>query len=84
MLIGARDFVSTGSGIRFHFRGSSKANLCEVTLDTDSDTYIVKLYKQSRSGLDTALFYEASPVYADNLATVFEQATGLYLSIGSV
>ena len=61
-----------------HFKGCKAANCVSIELDGD-DTYTVKFYK---IGKMIYTFVESfSGIYADNLARVFEEKTGLYLSL---
>ncbi len=64
----------TGSdlGISFHFKGSRKANICQITL-LPSDTYKFELFKFSRKTLDCPVIYEVEGVYDYMLRQIFEK-----------
>ena len=79
-MVGASNFHHDDDGaLTFHFKGSRKANRVRVELHP-SDTYVVTFFKWSPTKMtakETEQFYG---VYNDQLATTFEQYTGLYLS----
>ncbi len=82
-MVGASNFSSlTGLdlGVSFHFKGSRKANICQVTL-LPSDTYKFELFKFNRRTLDCPVVYELEGVYDDMLKPIFEEQTGLCLSL---
>ncbi len=72
--------TGSGLGISFHFKGSRKANICQVTL-LPSDTYKFELFKFNRRTLDCPVVYEVEGIYDDVLKPIFEKETGLYLTL---
>ncbi len=77
-MTGAHSFVAMEGGVKFKFRGSTKANLVTVRL-TPRDTYTVEFFKAR--GIAASPIAIVEDVYADQLRRVFEQFTGLYLSL---
>lgn len=87
VMIGATEFFSENEGktLRFKFKMCSKANLIRITLDP-SDTYTVEFIKQGRLSRKTFTVKSSTVkvvdgVYNDMLRDVFENFTGLYLSL---
>lgn len=80
MMVGAKDFMfdSSEDSIAFKFKGSSKANYLEIKLDRN-DTYTMTFMKLR--GMDFKTVKEIDGVYNDMLKNIFEETTGLYLSI---
>ncbi len=76
VMIGARNFVGAGDGLRFKI-GTNAKRVAHVAITlTPMDTYEVAFFSKS--------FKKASlvtDVYADNLRAVIEQNTGMYLSL---
>ncbi len=82
-MIAAKNFMTTDDpvGLRFQFSGSKKANICKITL-LASDTYKFELFKYTRvKYAHCPVVYEVEGVYDDMLKSVFEQETGLYLTL---
>jgi hypothetical protein len=79
-MVGASMFVGGENSLMFAFKGCPKANKCRVTLDAD-DTYTVDFFKLKNRGLDVATFKSVDGIYADQLRRLFEQTTGLALSL---
>jgi len=66
----------------FQFKGSRKANVCRVAYDHASDTYGFYLVKFSPKSLKfTPVVALDRDVYAEDLVRLFEQSTGLYLTL---
>ena len=78
VMVGAYQFVALEDGVKFRFKGSKKANLVMVKL-TARDTYDVEFFKMAK--FDYKQIAVVEDVYADQLRRVFEQMTGLYLSL---
>jgi len=87
-MIGAKDFFSDNDGatLSFKFKMCKKASFVKITLN-GKDTYDIEFIKPGRLSRKT---FEMSPnkttgeftgVYADQLKKVFENFTGLYLSL---
>lgn len=79
-MIGARDFVAIDQGLQFGFKGCRKANKCQITL-THDDTYTLALFKFNNRTWDCPEVFRIDGAYWDMLKPVFEQETGLYLSL---
>lgn len=85
-MVSASQFVCIGSdgdhgpGVQFSFKGCRKANKCRVTLNGD-DTYRFELYKFNRKTFDCPQVFEIDGAYWDMLKPVFEEETGLRLSL---
>ena len=79
-MIGVKQVGYDANSVTFKFaaRATNGANCCTIVLDA-SDTYTVKFH--SIRGLKCTPKGETSDVYADSLRTVFEQSTGLRLSL---
>lgn len=78
-MCGCKDFLADEKSIQFKVgRNEKNISACRVVLDP-SDTYTVEFY-QGR-GLKMRKCRELSNVYADSLRNLFEQTTGMYLSI---
>jgi hypothetical protein len=82
VMIGANSFASDRNGVLFKFRGTRKANAVRIEL-TPQDLYRVEFYKQrgKAQGYRVDLVHELDEVYCDMLIELFEQFTGLYLTI---
>jgi hypothetical protein len=76
-MTGARNFIALESGLMFGVPGTiTKNGINRVCIYLDpSDTYTVKFEKVRRASV--RLVNEFSPVYDDQLQSVFESATGL-------
>jgi hypothetical protein len=79
-MVGASMFVGGDNSLSFKFKGCTKANKCRVTLDAD-DTYTVDFFKLKNHGLDCTVLKSVNGIYADQLRRLFEQTTGLALSL---
>lgn len=76
-MTGARDFVGLERGLLFSLPQrltTNKANKARVTLAAD-DTYTVEFF--SIRGVNVKTISDHSMVYADNLAALFTEQTGL-------
>lgn len=79
VMTGAGNFASHGDeGVSFKFKGSRKANFCKVILNS-MDTYTVTFGKIRKYELTKVQTFEG--VYNDALKDLFEDVTGLYLSL---
>jgi len=77
VMLGAHSFLALESGLQFKMKARAKDGIKVCTIElTPADTYTVKFL--GRTGIVKAEFED---VYADSLKTVFEQTTGLYLSL---
>ncbi len=83
-MVSAKHFMTTDDpvGVRFQFSGSKKANICNITYEPGQDTYKFELLRYTRvKYAHCPVIYELEGVYADMLKPIFEQETGLYLTL---
>lgn len=94
VMMGAKNIVTDGSTLRFDV-GSNAKGITAISIELDpSDTYTVRTFKgrpaSTKLDMKTGEFVTrggrklvdaVSFVYAENLRTVIESATGLYLSL---
>lgn len=79
LMVGARDFSYDGEGaLRFRFKGSRKANYVEFVVK-GADLYDVRFWRITKSSVKKTANFE--DVYFDQLRDVFEQATGLLITL---
>jgi hypothetical protein len=76
-MTGAHSFLAMESGVQFKFKGSKQANCIIVKLNP-SDTYTVEFWRTGRTAKHVLGITSA---YAEDLKPLFEQTTGLYLSL---
>lgn len=69
---------SDGDTLIAKFKGSKIANIMYVTLNS-MDTYDVKIGKFR--GMELKIVKEVNGAYNDMLKNIFEQTTGLYISL---
>lgn len=76
MMTGAKQWVDTGNGVQFAIgRGAvNKANKVRITLDV-TDTYTVEFF--NIRGVNVREISTHSMVYADKLAALFTEQTGM-------
>ncbi len=79
-MIGATYFVGDETSLQFSFKGCRKANKCRVTL-LPNDLYRMELLKVNKRTYDLEYLYEEEGLYWDMLKPVFENETGLDLSL---
>lgn len=83
MMAGARDFMfdSEARSVSFKIgRNAKGCNYCRVTL-TDLDLYTVEFKKIGRAPKHTITDLDTTEnAYADMLVSLFEKATGMYLT----
>ena len=79
-MVGAHGFVADddNKALHFQFKGSRKSKKCIITLDPN-DTYTMELGRVFKGQWKST--YKESGLYWDMLKPVFEQETGLYLSL---
>lgn len=83
IMIGAKQFTYDSAGtLRFKFKGSRKANFVEIKLN-GLDLYDVKISKLVTKNyiIEEKVVKEFTNVYNDQLKSLFEETTGLYLSL---
>lgn len=84
-MIGMHSQVALDSGLQFSFKGCRAYNKCRVTYNYGSDTYTFALYQLSRKypGKVNREFV-LEDVYCDMLVDLFQDETGLRLSLGTM
>lgn len=81
VMTGAHTFVADENWVQFRFKGSRKANTCRVTYNYGLDLYTFELLQFSPTKMAFKPVYKLEGVYFDMLIDLFEQETGLYLSL---
>ena len=80
-MIGAYHFtVLEEKGLSFKFKGSCKFNYCKILL-TPMDTYTVTFQKWNWKACSLQHETTFDDFYCDNLIPIFEETTGLFLSL---
>ncbi len=79
-MLGAQHLVGDRNSLSFKVRGSRKANHIKIILDA-SDTYSMEFYKIR--GTSVKLVTSMNWIYADQLRSVIESVTGLYVTWAS-
>lgn len=82
-MIGAKHFMGGKNSLSFKFpnRSRSKPNYVTITLES-SDTYTVEFHRVSlKSAANTKLTSKHEHVYVEDLRPLFEEKTGLRLSL---
>ncbi len=69
------------NSVTFNFRMVRKANRCRVTYQPGLDLYSVEFFLMSARCTSCKLVETYSQVYADQLRSLFESATGLRMSL---
>jgi hypothetical protein len=80
-MVGAHDFLGDDKSAQFGFKGCRKANKCRVVYDYGSDLYTFELWHFNKRTFDFKKVFELDGVYWDMLKSLFEEETGLYLSL---
>ena len=78
-MVGAYSFVTLDNGIKFYFKGSRKANLCQVFYDQGSDLYTFELWQIYPSKIKKVCSTDGA--YNNMLIDLFQDYTGLRLSL---
>jgi hypothetical protein len=85
MIIRAKDFFKSyfgeekHPGIQFKFPRTNKLNCCQITLDVGKDLYSIEFFDIRK--LDIASHSIYSDIFCEDLIKIFEEKTGLYLSL---
>ena len=94
-MVGASDIFALEAGVQFSFKGCKEANKVKIDL-TEMDTYNISFYKIPKLGKINTKNLESfmakietcnTPIktfegaYEDMLKPIFEETTGLYLSL---
>jgi hypothetical protein len=79
-MVGGKNFLSDGAAFSFRFTGQNKikANYLKVTLNS-LDTYDMEFGRVH--GDSYKIMATLNNVYGDQLKAIFEEKTGLYLSL---
>lgn len=84
-MIGIYNLLTTDDpepGLVFMFKGSRVANKCKVSYLPGPDLYKFELFKYTPVRYSHCpCVYQLTDVYADMFIDVFEQETGLYLTL---
>ena len=64
----------------FEFKGNRKMNVCWLSYNAGSDTYTLALVKMTKKIVSFKTVYQADGLYFDQLAGIFEEQTGLYVT----
>ena len=80
-MVGAYNFVALDSGLQFSFRGTRKANKCIVRYDQGSNLYTFELWQIYPKSNKIKKVYSLDGVYFDMLIDLFQDYTGLRLSL---
>lgn len=67
--------------LQFDFKGCRKHNKCRIVYNPGLDLYNFELYQYRPKSATCPQTYKAESVYADMLTDIFENETGLYLSL---
>lgn len=80
-MTGAESFIYDFESVQFKFsnRQRNKPNFCHVTYNQDQDLYTVKFGRSGRQFYADISSFEG--IHADMLVNLFEEQTGLYLSL---
>jgi hypothetical protein len=80
MMIGAHTYTGSVNSVTFKFKARAKngSNCLRVTLDP-SDTYTVEFL--SLRSMNVKVKETLSDIYAEDLRRIFQEKTGLYLSL---
>lgn len=80
-MVGAHTFTYRPEGeFNFHFKMCRKANIVRVKL-TEDDLYKVTFFRYSKRTYGVAQTKEYDGLFAEDLKRVFEEYTGLLLSL---
>jgi len=77
-MVSAHDFVDLGNGLKFHFKGSRQYSGVKIELNV-KDLYDVTFYKLRKGRATNEKTFR--DIYAEDLKGVFEEETGLFLSL---
>ena len=77
-MTGVKTFISESNAVSFRFKGSKKANWVKIKLNA-MDTYDIEFKKIRGMNFPTTASFDG--VYNDQLKSIFESTTGLYLSL---
>lgn len=61
----------------FRFKMNRKMNVCKVIYNQGLDTYVMQFIKATKNGMKVVKEY--TDVFCDDLISLFEDTTGLYL-----
>ena len=78
-MLGATAIINHGNGLSFKFKGCRKYNYVHITLEP-SDLYTMRFARVTRLG-DVTKEESFHQVYNTNLQEIFENTTGLHLTL---
>jgi hypothetical protein len=85
IVIGAKDFFKSYFGedkhpsIQFKFPRTNRLNCCQITLDVGKDLYSIEFFDIRKLGI--ASHHVHSDIFCEDLVRIFQEKTGLYLSL---
>ena len=79
LLLGTRRVLFNEKGIRFDIHGCKKINQIQIEYDESMDTYQVKFLHYRPARMDLSLIANYEETYCDQLVSLIESETGLYL-----
>lgn len=80
LMVGAYNFAKDKNSISFRFKGSRKMNYLKITLNS-LDEYELEFGQVGRKSYKSVKKLDG--VYCDQLIEIFEDTTGLYLTLNS-
>ena len=78
LMISVNNIASDNNSVTFHFKGSKKVNKVKITL-THLDLYDLIFYQKIRGSVEVKEVKTYEEIYADQLISIFEEFTSLYL-----
>ena len=82
MMLGVKTPSATDKGLSLKIQGCPTISHIDIELDRGTDTYTVLFRKvKIRPEFSVKNVKTSEGIFADNLVTVIEETTGLYLSL---
>lgn len=79
-MLGTKAVMYGDNSVLFDFKGNRKMNKCRISYVAGLDLYNVEFFKYSPKKLTSSKVQDFAGIYADQLRSLFENTTGLYLS----
>jgi hypothetical protein len=79
LLLGTRQVLFNDKGIRFDIHGCKKINQIQIEYDKGVDAYQIKFLHYPQARTDLSLIAHYKEIYCDQLVSLIESETGLYL-----
>lgn len=79
IMIGACNFLKVENGISFKFKLCKKANYCVIKYNEGKDLYDMEFLQIKEESVDSKK--TITDLFGEDLKPVFEEFTGLYLSL---